>query len=367
MDKGSVKPAIIVLVILIILAGGFLGYKIVENKNKNLETANEQNSEDDVLVTGISKKEEKQVQIYNGKDRPIAVMIDNHNQAWPQVGLQKAYMVYEAIAEGGETRLMALFKGVDVEQIGPVRSARHYFLDYAMENDAIYVHFGWSPQAKSDIKKYSINNINGIEEDGVTFWRTKQKSAPHNALTSTEKILKSAQNKKYRTTSTEKSVLNYVTDEVNLEDGQSAVSITIPHSNLQTVKYEYDETNKVYKRFARNKAQTDWTSGESLTTKNIIVTMCDNFDLNDGENKGRQTLKNIGTFDGYYLTNGKAIKIKCIKNARDEKTVYKNLQGNEIKVNDGNTWVNICPTDAKIVIQGASENENAANTVKNNV
>ena len=367
MDKGSVKPAIIVLVILIILAGGFLGYKIVENKNKNLETSNEQNSEDDVLVTGISKKEEKQVQIYNGKDRPIAVMIDNHNQAWPQVGLQKAYMVYEAIAEGGETRLMALFKGVDVEQIGPVRSARHYFLDYAMENDAIYVHFGWSPQAKSDIKKYSINNINGIEEDGVTFWRTKQKSAPHNALTSTEKILKSAQNKKYRTTSTEKSVLNYVTDEVNLEDGQSAVSITIPHSNLQTVKYEYDETNKVYKRFARNKAQTDWTSGESLTTKNIIVTMCDNFDLNDGENKGRQTLKNIGTFDGYYLTNGKAIKIKCIKNARDEKTVYKDLQGNEIKVNDGNTWVNICPTDAKIVIQGASENENAANTVKNNV
>lgn len=367
MDKGSAKPAIIVLVILIILAGGFLGYKIVENKNKNLETANEQNSEDDVLVTGISKKEEKQVQIYNVKDRPIAVMIDNHNQAWPQVGLQKAYMVYEAIAEGGETRLMALFKGIDVEQIGPVRSARHYFLDYAMENDAIYVHFGWSPQAKSDIKKYSINNINGIEEDGVTFWRTKQKSAPHNALTSTEKILKSAQNKKYRTTSTEKSVLNYVTDEVNLEDGQSAVSITIPHSNLQTVKYEYDETNKVYKRFARNKAQTDWTSGESLTTKNIIVTMCDNFDLNDGENKGRQTLKNIGTFDGYYLTNGKAIKIKCIKNARDEKTVYKDLQGNEIKVNDGNTWVNICPTDAKIVIQGASENENAANTVKNNV
>lgn len=367
MDKGSVKPAIIVLVILIILAGGFLGYKIIENKNKNLETANEQNSEDDVLVTGTSKKEEKQVQIYNGKDRPIAVMIDNHNQAWPQVGLQKAYMVYEAIAEGGETRLMALFKGVDVEQIGPVRSARHYFLDYAMENDAIYVHFGWSPQAQSDIKKYSINNINGIEEDGVTFWRTKKKSAPHNALTSTEKILKSAQNKKYRTTSTEKSVLNYVTDEVNLEDGQSAVSITIPHSNLQTVKYEYDETNKVYKRSARKKAQTDWTTGESLTTKNIIVTMCDNFDLNDGEKKGRQTLKNIGTFDGYYLTNGKAIKIKCIKNARDEKTVYQDLQGNEINVNDGNTWVNICPTDAKIVIQGASETENTTNTVKNNV
>ena len=360
MEKGSAKIAIIVLIILILAAGGFLGYKIVQNKN--VQTANEENNENDVLVAGV--KQEKEIEIFKGNDRPIAVMIDNHNQAWPQVGLQKAYMVYEAIAEGGETRLMALFKGADVEQIGPVRSARHYFLDYAMENDAIYVHFGWSPQAQRDIKKYDINNINGIEEDGTTFWRTKKKSAPHNALTSTEKKLKSAKNKNYRVTSTKDSVLNYVTDEVNLEDGQSAVSITIPHSNLQTVKYQYDEKNKVYKRFARNKAQTDWTTGDNLTTKNIIVTMCDNYDLNDGEKKGRQTLKNIGTFDGYYLTNGKAIKIKCIKNARDEQTIYQDLQGNEIKVNDGNTWVNICPKDAKIVIEGTEETQS---TAQNNV
>ena len=360
MEKGSAKIAIIVLIILILAAGGFLGYKIVQNKN--VQTANEENNENDALVAGV--KQEKEIEIFKGNDRPIAVMIDNHNQAWPQVGLQKAYMVYEAIAEGGETRLMALFKGADVEQIGPVRSARHYFLDYAMENDAIYVHFGWSPQAQRDIKKYAINNINGIEEDGTTFWRTKKKSAPHNALTSTEKILKSAKNKNYRVTSTKDSVLNYVTDEVNLEDGQSAVLITIPHSNLQTVKYQYDEKNKVYKRFARNKAQTDWTTGDNLTTKNIIVTMCDNYDLNDGEKKGRQTLKNIGTFDGYYLTNGKAIKIKCIKNARDEQTIYQDLQGNEIKVNDGNTWVNICPKDAKIVIEGTEEIQS---TAQNNV
>jgi transcriptional regulator with XRE-family HTH domain len=207
--------------------------------------------------------------------------------------------------------------------------------------------------------------LTGIEEDGTTFWRTKKKSAPHNALTSTEKILKSAQNKKYRTTSTKESVLKYVTDEVNLEDGESATSITIPHSNLQTVKYEYDEQNKVYKRYARKKAQTDWTTGKNLTTKNIIITMCDNETLDDGENKGRQTLKNIGTFNGYYITNGKAIKIKCIKKARNEQTIYEDLQGNEIKVNDGNTWVNICPTDAKIVIEGSEETEQE--NTKNNI
>ena len=86
-----------------------------------------------------------------------------------------------------------------------------------MENDAIYTHFGQSPQAQSDIKKYNINDINGISEDGMTFWRVKEKVAPHNAVTNTKKLLESAKNKGYKTTSTKESVLNYVTEEVNLE------------------------------------------------------------------------------------------------------------------------------------------------------
>ena len=313
------------------------------------------------------KKEEiKEVQIFKGNDRPIAVMIDNHNGAWPQAGLQQAYMVYEIIVEGGETRLMALFKGVNLEKIGPVRSARHYFIDYSMENDAIYVHFGESPQADKDIAKYTINEIDGIAEDGTTFWRVKDKYAPHNAVTSTEKLLQSAKNKKYRTTSKKESVLNYVTDEVNLEDGKGAISVTIPHSNLQTVKYEYDEVNKVYKRYARNKAQTDWTTGNIITTKNIIITFCDNYDLVDTENKGRQGLNNIGTFDGYYITNGRAIKIKCVKTARDEQTKYQDMEGNEIKVNDGNTFVNICPINSNVIIEAPiteTESTNSENIV----
>ncbi len=357
MQRGGVKVLIVILVILIIVAGVVLAYKITQDKS-NTETISEEPNNEPVPV------EEKQVQIYSGNDRPIAVMIDNHNGAWPQAGLNQAYMVYEIIVEGGETRLMALFKGVDLEKIGPVRSARHYFIDYAMENDAIYVHFGQSPQAQSDIKKYSINDINGIAEDGTTFWRVKDKSAPHNAVTSTAKLLESAKSKNYRTTSTEESVLNYVTDEVNLEDGQSANTITIPHSDLQTVKYEYDEENKVYVRYARGEEQIDWDTEEPVTTKNIIITFCDNYTLSDKENKGRQGLKNIGTFDGYYITNGKAIKIQCIKNARDEKTVYQDMNGNEININDGNTFVNICPTDAAVEIEG-TEDTTSTNTVVN--
>ncbi len=357
MQRGGVKVLIVILIILIIVAGGVLAYKITQKKS-DTETISEEPKSEPTVV------EEKQVQVYSGNDRPIAVMIDNHSDAWPQAGLNEAYMVYEIIVEGGETRLMALFKGADLEKIGPVRSARHYFIDYAMENDAIYVHFGQSPQAQSDIKKFSINDINGIAEDGTTFWRVKDKSAPHNAVTSTAKLLESAKSKKYRTTSTEESVLHYVTDEVNLEEGQLANTITIPHSDLQTVKYEYDEENKVYVRYARGKEQVDWDTEKSVTTKNIIITFCNNYTLSDTENKGRQGLKNIGTFDGYYITNGKAIKIQCIKNARDEKTVYKDMNGNEIDVNDGNTFVNICPTNADVEIEGIEETA-PTNTVTN--
>lgn len=348
-DKKSKKKIIIIAIaiILVLGIGAALGYFFLFPKPNNNEQGEETNQDNDTLNVAI---EEKKVQIFNGNDRPIAVMIDNHSDAWPQAGLNKAYMVYEIIVEGGETRLMALFKGQDVDKIGPVRSSRHYFLDYAMENDAIYAHYGWSPQAESDIGSYGINNINGLIESSSTFWRVKDKAAPHNAVTSTEALLKVAETRKYRTTSDEKSVLNYTTDEVELEDGEDAITVTIPHSQLQTVKYQYDEDTKTYKRFARGKAQTDWDTKDPVTTKNIIIEFCDSYTLNDSENKGRQGLYNIGTFDGYYITNGKAIKIECTKSSRSEKTVYKDLDGNEIKVNDGNTFVNICPKNANVTI-----------------
>lgn len=349
---------LIVLAILVIIAGGLLVYKIVTKEKVGQAIEVDTNAD----KGGPLVVQQNQIKIYSGTDRPIAVMIDNHSGAWPQANLNKAYLVYEIVVEGGETRLMALFKGQDIDKIGPVRSSRHYFLDYALENDAIYVHHGWSPQAESDIAKLGVNNINGIQESSSDFWRVKDKSAPHNLFTSTSSILKIAQRKGYETTSTKESVLNYVADEFDLsskykeESTEStttidANTITIPHSTLQTVKYEYNPETKTYTRYARNKLQTDYITGEPVTTKNIIITMCDNYTLVDNEDKGRQGLKNIGTFDGYYITNGKAIQIKCIKSERDEQTVYKDLDGKEIDVNDGNTFINICPTDAKLVIE----------------
>lgn len=351
MKGKQTRILIIMLIIIILVAGAVIAYKIIKDKNNETQEVSENQNEE----ISVAVEDEKTVQIFKGNDRPIAVMIDNHSGAWPQAALNDTYVVYEIVVEGGETRLMALFKGANVDKIGPVRSSRHYFLDYAMENDAIYTHFGWSPQAQSDISKFKINNINGITESEETFWRVKDKSAPHNAVTSTEEILKVAKAKGYKTTSTKESVLNYVVDDVNLEEGQDAQKVTIPFSTLQKVRYEYDEENQVYKRYARNKAQTDWNTGDPVTTKNIIITFCNNYTLNDSENKGRQGLTNIGTFNGYYITNGKAIKIKCIKEARNLQTKYVDLEGNEIDVNDGNTWISICPINANVQIEGMAQ------------
>ena len=351
------KTVVIIVVILCIIAIGVCS-AILYNRMKNDPTflgTDVVNNAEENSNTIVAQMPE--VQIFKGNDRPIAVMIDNNIDAQPQAGLNDAYMVYEIIVEGGESRIMALFKGVSLDKIGPVRSSRHYFLDYALENDAIYVHYGWSPQAQSDISSLGVNNINGISETTKEFWRVKDKRSPHNVATSTEKILEIANKKGYRTTSSKDSVLNYTTDEVNLENGQIAEDITIPYSASNKVEWIYNSETKRYTRYSKGDKQTDWTTGKDITAKNIIVEFIANSTLNDGENKGRQTMNTVGSKDGYYITNGKAIKITCEKTTRSAQTVYKDENGNEIDVNDGNTFVQICPINADVAIEPLMQEE----------
>ena len=355
-ENSGTKFLLTLLVILIIIAAGLLAYKFAQDNPKILQVANE-NVMHNTTIIPEPKPVIKEVQIFKGDDRPIAVMIDNHDDARPQVSINDAYIVYEIIVEGGYTRMMPVFKGVNLDEIGPIRSARHYFLDYALENDAIFVHYGESPQAGSDISKLNVDAINGIYQSSSDFWRTSGKYSPHNVLTTTDKILKIAENKKYSTTSSKKSVLRYTVDEVDLDSGQDALEVYIPFSNSQNVKFEYNDEKKIYVKYANNKKQTDWRSKEDIAFKNIIITFCRNYTLDDAEDKGRQGINNIATLDGYYITNGKAIKIKCEKETRGSQTIYKDLDGNEIKVNDGNTYIGICPIDADVKIEGPEEPE----------
>ena len=346
-ETGGTKAFVIVLVVLIIIAAALFAVKIIMDNNLSEQS----NAETNMAVTNETEEEPVVIEkpkTLSGTERPIAVMIDNNINAVPQAGLLEADIVYEIIVEGGESRLMLILQGKDLDKIGPIRSARHYFLDYALENDAIYVHYGSSPQALEDIEELGVDNINGIYESSSNFWRVQERYAPHNVVTTTEKILSIADRKEYRTTTENEPVLNYVVDEVNLENGEVANTVTIPYSYANTVKYEYDAENKVYTRYTRNKKQVDWDTEEDITTKNIIIELVSNKTLNDGSGKGRQTIDNIKEVKGYYITNGKAIPITCTKESRAGKTVYQDLEGNEIEVNDGKTFIQICPIDAEI-------------------
>ncbi len=297
--------------------------------------------EEDVEVVKPPKKEEKiKIIDLTSNTRTIGVMIDNVDGAWPQAGLEEAFLVYDISVEYGLTRLFALFKDSNANFIGPVRSSRHYFLDYAMENDAIYTHHGWSPQAQRDISKFNINNAVPGNRKG-----TWGHIAPHNVFTSIEEINKLGS--KYRKTTDKEPVLNYSAEavEINNVEGESveANKVTIRYSSNYTVKYEYDSNLKIYNRFINGKKHTDVESKKQLTAKNIIVTNVKSYPDPDNSDKGRITLDNVGTGTGYYITNGYSRPIMWSKTSRESKTVYKYKDGKEITVNDGNTYIQIQP------------------------
>ena len=285
----------------------------------------------------------------NSKSRPVAVMINNLSAARPvQSGVMDAYIVYEIIVEGGITRYMAVYKDKDTAKIGTVRSSRDYYLDYALENDAIYVHFGWSPQAQELIGKLGVNNINGLYDDA--FWRDNPMNLAyeHTAYTSMDKIMKVAKNKGYRLTSEKDLLLNYSVDEVSIENEESSLkadNVSIRYSNVVTTSYKYNPTDKLYYRSVNGSVQKDYVTKKQYTTKNIIISYVDNGNISN-DNKGRQELNNIGTGKGYYITDGYSIPITWTKTSRNEQTVYKKLNGEEITVNDGNTFIQIAPKDS---------------------
>lgn len=287
----------------------------------------------------------------DSKTRPIAVSINNNHAAYPHAGLQDAYLAYELIAEGGITRIIALFKDQTTKKIGSVRSARHYFLDYVLENDAIFVHYGHSPQALSDIKSLKINNINGMY-DAKGFFRdtSLHRAYEHTAFTSMDRINKLIKSKKYRNT-TEEQLLKYspIKIEYKTENKKEANIVEIVYSSYQTTKYVYDPENMNYKMFMGGKEHTDLITKKQYTVKNIITYQVQNSSI-QSDRKGRQDLYNVGNGEGYYISNGEAIKIKWSKKDRASKTIYTLEDGSELKVNDGNTWIHIQPKGKKLNI-----------------
>ncbi|MBQ3021253.1 MAG: DUF3048 domain-containing protein [Bacilli bacterium] len=351
------KLLIIIIILLAILAILlFIPKNKVDNNTTDNINNNSNNKENNTEIKNEeTNNKDDELNVYDVKSnkRPYAVMIPNDSEAKKrQYGINKAYLTYEITVEGSITRLLALFKDVNVEKIGPVRSSRHYYLDYALENDAIYVHFGWSPQAESDISSLKINNLNGIYNPSNMFWRDKNYNSPNNAFTSTENIEKAANKKDYRTTSDSYELLNY-SKNVTLENDptmENANTVKIHYTSKTYVKYKYDETNKYYLRYNNENKHIDNLENEQVHVKNIIILKMSNIDIS-GDAKGRQNLNNLGSGDGYYITEGKSIKITWNKDKRTDKTILKNSNGEEIKVNDGNTFIQIQPSKQNLILE----------------
>lgn len=349
--KNMTKIWIILIVLVIIIAGTIVAVKVFNNKGE------ENNNNPEAKEAVAQNEPEKTLKIVdvNSTSRPYAVMINNNHAAWPQCGVQDAYLVYEIIAEGGITRMMAVYKDQDTAKIGSIRSARHYFLDYANENDAIFVHWGGSPQAYN--KLGSMDHLDGIALEGSVFFRdrTLKRDYEHTGFTSMENVKEYATKQGYTRDTNKNLLLNYSVDEIDMaskENAEAADSVSIRYSDYHTTSYEYDEENKVYKRSMSGKANVDLVTGEQYTAKNIIIYKVRNYTLNDGEGKGRQELDNIGNGEGYFITGGYVIPITWEKTSHNEQTVYKYENGEELVVNDGNTFIQICPTNADINIEG---------------
>lgn len=274
--------------------------------------------------------------------RPIAVMIDNMASARPQSGLQNADIVYEMPAEGGITRYMAIFHHLSADKIGPVRSARSYFIDKAMEYNAAYVHCGGSPEALQDIQNLKIDSLNELKGE-ANFWRANDRKAPHNLYTST-KLSREVMDKKNISGKDWSYKFNFGEGFVAPE-GDAARTISIDYRNNYKVGYQYDETKKLYFRIINGNKLKDKETGTEITTVNIIV---ERVSAKIVDSVGRLELSNTGTGKGYLITGGKKAEITWTKKDRQSKTVYKDLKGNPIELNKGNTWIQVIPDSATI-------------------
>lgn len=265
----------------------------------------------------------------------IAAMIDNHLDARPPSGIDKAHLVFEAEVEGSLTRLMAVFSSSqDIEEIGPIRSARPYFLDWARELNALYAHVGGSPDALVKIQQDRILNINEFF-NGEYYWRAEDRPMPHNVYTSTENLEKwlsekSADRNKYIPWA-------FKDDEDELKRPDSA-SVNIDYKiKSSRVEWKYDKEDNSYIRYVSGQPHRS-KDGKLIVAKNIIVQVADAKELDD---KLRLEMNNIGTGQSLVCMDGNCVKGTWQKKHPSDRTRFYLEDGKEAKYNRGMSWIQV--------------------------
>lgn len=275
--------------------------------------------------------------------RPLSIMIENSEGARPQTGLDKANIVYEILAEGGITRFLAVYYDKDAEVVGPVRSARPYFISKSMEHQSIYVHAGGSEEAYNFIKAEKIDDINEFV-DFQPFWRSKDRKPPHNLYTSTIELRKEA-NKLGYIEMIKKEDYQFETDNNEKLTGKSADSIVIPYNKLYVVSYKYKPESMKYLRFINNEPHIDAKTKEQLVVDNIVIQFVNTKVIDE---EGRLAMDFVGEGRGLVFFKGGSQEIIWKKQDLKARTVLLDKEGNRIACTPGNIWIQIVPSNLVI-------------------
>lgn len=286
--------------------------------------------------------------------RPLAIMIENHNQARPQSGLYAADIVYEIPVEGGITRFMALYTKMP-GLVGPVRSCREYFVDRALEVDALYVHCGGSPMGYAYIAKTKIRSVDEIK-NSPPFFRDKLRKAPHNLYGTGEGIYKYMAKRVDMRVKNKPVPLSYgVRTEKGTEPG-NYLRINY-HGNYTLV---IKEENGVYHRYMNNILHLDRETKKALDASAVVLQVAS---MKTVDAVGRQEISFIGSGKAWIFENGKRTAVTWHKASPKAKTTYIDANGQEYLFgNKGQVWVQVVSPSHKIFFEPVKESEQKAKT-----
>lgn len=318
----------------------------------------------------------KQQEQWWQKHRPLGVMIENHVEARPQSGLSQADVVYEAVAEGGITRFLAMFYCQDAGEVGPVRSARTYYIDYASEygDSPLYAHVGGANQpgpadALSQLTDYGWTNYNDLNQFSIgfpTFWRDYNRlpnvATEHTMYSNVDKLWDYAATTRGLTNVDKKGVswdTNFVpwkfTDDAAL--AQRGTSQTM-HLEFWTgdpnyyVDWTYNPKTNLYERSNGGKPHLDKDTGKQIMAKDVVVMELGQQSADDGYPDNVHLLfQTTGTGTAVVFKDGKRINATWSKASRTARTIIKDLAGTEIKFDRGLMWIEILPTDGVLTVK----------------
>ena len=284
-----------------------------------------------------------------GRQRPVAVMIENTKACLPQYGIGNAGVIYECVVEGGITRMMAIFDDyTGLDQIGNIRSSRPYYVYFASEYDAIYMHAGGNPAAFELIDdKNLVDNINALTVEGskgsAAAFRTGK--GEHTLYTNSDGIAKGIEKLGYDTTlpANYEPHFQFAANGNDLSNGEDCQAIQLYYYTNKPY-WIYNEDDGLYYRYEFNQKQVDAITGEQLTAKNIIIQNVEWWTYEGSQYLGYLLSYNTGT--GKYISNGKMIDIVWNKDGDTDITHYIDLStGEEIQHNVGTTWIQACQQD----------------------